>query len=230
MNKNIQQPTLIYRWMTSNYAARVSVGIRRLTDRDTRAVSLYRLIQDISANRQAITRDYFVSKYPRDMREEGLADDDFDRFASKRDNEVSEFKLKRDLRRLQGDTTRIRLFVDKWVAHCDADQKRYVVPNYGDVARALQDIDRVYCKYVLLTSQGSMTTCKPEIQYDWREPLRHPWIEMSDEVKEHRLRIGNGSSTSLRTRPSMPSPCLEARSWSTPALCPLPGTSPDWPW
>jgi hypothetical protein len=72
-NKGIQRPTLVYRWISSNYATAVSVGVRRLVDHDCRAVSLYRLVKDIEQNAQAMARHDFVSQYPKSMRQDGLA-------------------------------------------------------------------------------------------------------------------------------------------------------------
>lgn len=189
-NVNIQSPGLIYRWITVNYSVRVSVTIRRLTDRDKRTISLYRLIQDISQNPHVITRDYFVSKYSKDMQELDCANSDFNHFANKKSREVSQYKLQKDMNRLLSDTKRIRTFTDKWIAHFDTDRRRYVVPTYLDVSNALQDIDRIYCRYCLLLTCSGLITRKPALQYDWKEPLRHPWIEMSDKVKNWRLRQG----------------------------------------
>jgi hypothetical protein len=189
-NKTIQRPTLVYCWISGNYAAAVSVGVRRLADRDNRAVSLYRLIKDIEQNAEAITRDDFVLQYPKGMREEGCAQDDFLQFAGKGGLALSRAKLRRDVARLDRSVRAVRTFVDKHIAHRDADQKKFAVPTYDALGNALRDLDTMYCKYVSLIKQSGMTTCKWEIPYDWREPLRHPWIEMTDQAKEHRLRAG----------------------------------------
>jgi len=181
-NKDIRQPTLVYRWITSNYAAQVSTGVRRLVDKDTRTVSLYRLLQDISEHPDVITRRYFVERHIRGSPKEEQADEaelghhDCDRFTRKGSDEVNKSKLSADQRRLRRDTRRIGTFVDKWIAHRDADQRRFSVPTYADVGEALRDIDQICCEYALLLTGSDMTTWKPVLQYDWREPLRHPWI------------------------------------------------------
>lgn len=187
-NKNIQTPALLHRWIVDNYAARVSIGIRRLSDHDKRAISLYRLIKEISENPDALTRDWFVSQYQKMMRQMRLADRDFDIFANKGGKTVSKFKLKRDMKRLEKDTNRIRKFANKWIAHCDINRTSLQVPTYKDVNRALSDVDTLFCKYWLLLTRGGMSTRKPVLQYDWKEPLRHPWIEMKETEKEWRLR------------------------------------------
>ena len=177
-NKQIQSPTLFYRWMNDNYATRITVGIRRLTDYDRRTISLYRLIQNISENPTALSRAYFVSGYPQWMRDKGSADKDFDQFACRKSKLLSKFKLERDMRRLTNETERLRKFVNKWIAHTDLRQRvqMHKIPNYEDVADALKAVDKIYCKYILLLTRSGARTRKPEIVPDWKEPLRHPWI------------------------------------------------------
>ena len=178
-NKKIQSPPLFYSWIKDNYSARVAIGIRRLVDPDrayNRAISLYRLIEDISQNRQAITRDYYVSQYYKWMQKEGLAERDFDIFANKGDPLISAYKLNRDMKSLQRETQCIRTFTNKWIAHYDLKGRIRRLPTFKDVDEALKVVDSIFCKYYLLLTRGSMTTRKAVLQYDWKKPLRHAWI------------------------------------------------------
>ncbi len=178
-NKKIQSPPLFYHWIKDNYSARIAIGIRRLVDTDRaykRAISLYRLIEDISQNRQAITRDYYVSQYYKGMQKDGLAEMDFDIFANKGDPLISVYKLNRDMKSLQRETRRIRIFTNKWIAHYDLKGRIRRLPTFKDVNEALKVVDAIFCKYYLLLTLGSMTTSKPVLQYDWKKPLHHAWI------------------------------------------------------
>lgn len=183
-NKKIRSPNLFIHWIIENYAVRVTVGIRRLTDNDRRAISLYRLLEDIADHPQAITRSYYVSSY-RDKRlvKAGLADRDFDNFANRGSNLVSIHKLTRDMKRLKSTTDRIRKFTNKWFAHWDPSRRIRRLPTFEDAKVALEAIDKIFCKYYLLLKHGGMTTRKPVLQYDWKEPLRNPWIEGPEQEK-----------------------------------------------
>jgi hypothetical protein len=175
-NKKIQSPSLFYRWIKDNYSARVAIGIRRLVEPDKaykRAISLYRLIEDISQNRQAITRDYCVSQW---MQKGGLAERNFDIFANKGDPLISAYKLNRDMKSLQRETQRIRTFTNKYIAHYDLKGRIRRLPTFNDVDEVLKVVDAIFCKYYLLLTRDSMTTHKPVLQYDWKKPLRHAWI------------------------------------------------------
>lgn len=110
------------------------------------------------------------------MREQGLADCDFDNYARKGERLLSLPRLQRDLAKLKWDTARIKIFVDKYVAHCDLDQKRYKIPTFKDIDATLQDLDDLFCRYYMLLTRGGLDTRKPALQYDWKEPLRHIWL------------------------------------------------------
>lgn len=177
-NKKVQTPDLYFLWIKDNYAARVTIGIRRLIDADNRSISLTRLIKDISNNREALPRDYYISSYRKWMKDAGFADRDFDQFANRGKKYVSTYKLSRDIKRLASETRLMKKFADTWIAHCDLNQKNKVrrIPTFKDVSKTLESLDAVYCRYHLLLTRGGMTTRKPSLQFDWKKPLRHAWI------------------------------------------------------
>ena len=58
------------------------------------------------------------------------------------------------------------------------------MPTLENTKKALNDIiDNLFCKYSMLLTGGGLSTRKPTIAYNWKEPLRHPWIEMAEEEK-----------------------------------------------
>jgi len=172
LNKQIQSPALLHVWISDNFASSVASGVRRLTDHSNKAISLHRLIKDISLHRDVINRQYYVSTYPKWMLDKGLADSDFDKYARL----LSLPRLKRDLTKLKRDTASIKTFVDKYVAHCDLDQERYKIPTFKDIDNTLQDLDELFCRYYMLLTRGGLNTRKPALQFDWKEPLRHVWL------------------------------------------------------
>lgn len=176
-NKKIQSPALLHNWTSNNYIHTVYVSIRRLTDKDPRTISLYRLLEDIKKHPKVITRSKYVSGYPEWMRTEGFADRDYNNFANIRDNYISKFKIERQQKNLIKNTIIIKNYTDKWVAHLDLNRKRIKRPLSRDIKKAIQCIDELYCQYNMLLTRGGLRTRKPVIQFDWKEPLRHAWIE-----------------------------------------------------
>jgi hypothetical protein len=184
-NKKIQSPSALHNWISDNYVAKVTTGIISLTDRHRGTISLYWLIKGISKNREVITRDYYVSEY-RDkcLVEIGVADRDFDKFAKRGEQLIRIDKLNNDIKLLDEKTCLIKTFRDQWIAHFDEKRKIKQMPTFGDVDKALDTIDSIFCDYTLLLKRYSPPTRKPVLQYDWREPLRYPWIEITKEEKE----------------------------------------------
>jgi hypothetical protein len=175
-NKDIQSPAFLHHWINRNYLCSVSLGVRRLRDIDKRSISLFRLIEDILEHPQVINRDYFISEYPRQLRERGIADDVFNKFANKGEKTLSISKLKRDLNRLKRNTNMVKTFADKWIAHSDINRKKFKIPTYENIANVLNSIDGLYCKYYLLLTRRGMNTCKPALP-GWKQPLKKAWIQ-----------------------------------------------------
>jgi hypothetical protein len=177
-NKEIQSPALFHNWINNNYLHTVYTGVRRLSDRDKskRAISLYRLITDIIDHPQAMSRRGYILRYPKGMRQEGIADDHFDEFANKGRNFLSKRKIKRDLKKLAIDTIIIKNYTDKWIAHLDINRKKIKRPTLKDIEDALKSVDTIFCKYYMLLTGSYMPTRKPSLTSNWKESLKHPWI------------------------------------------------------
>ena len=180
-NKKIQKPALLHNWINNNYLHTVYTGIRRLGDKDKRTVSLYRLIEDIYNHNSAITRKDYISGYPKWMREKGMADADYNTFASKTSDILSKAKLKKDLKNIQREIRTIKNYTDKWIAHLDLKRKQIKRPTLKDIKMSLNCLDKIFCKYNMLITRGGMITRKPSLAIDWKESLRYPWIEMTEE-------------------------------------------------
>ena len=181
-NKRTRSPMLFYNLLRNNYLISITIGISKLGDPDKRSISLYNLIEDIKKHPKVITRAYFVSGYHKQEREYGAADFDFNRFANKKNDFLSIRKLHKDLVRLKKELSVVRTFRNTWIAHLDIKRKMYKRPTYNDIAKALKAVDDLWSKYSLLLNRVERSS-KPVLQYDWKEPLRHAWIE-DDKQKE----------------------------------------------
>lgn len=177
-NPKTPSPSLFNHWMINNYVSRMAVGIRRLTDKNPRTISLYNLIEDIADNPKAIGRDYFFHRYPERMRDGELATRDFQEFANKGQKFINPKGLRRDSKKLLRESKRIKDFVDKWIAHHDKDRASKVrhIPTFNEMDEALTLLDKTACKYHGLINGRHADTLLPGIYSDWRKPLRYAWI------------------------------------------------------
>lgn len=176
-NKQIRSSPFFFTWIQNNYMDSIVVGLARLNDHDGRTISLHNLIKEIKENPEAITRDYFVSRYRKWMQEKGMADNDFNKFAQKNNQYISSSKLNKDIKHLDEETELIKNFRDQWVAHLDMNQAIKQLPTHNDVEKALEYLDEIFRRYYMLIDGAGIVTAKPALAFDWKEPLTHPWIE-----------------------------------------------------
>lgn len=176
-NKKIQSPHVLHNWIADNYVAKVTTGIRKIVDKKE-SVSLYRVIWGIKKNPDVITREYFVGQWHDGVSKQmGIADETFDAFAKAGEQRVDPGRLDADMRELSEGTRLIKVFTDKWIAHWDENRDNVQMPTFGDLDRALDIVDSVWCKYRLLLERSAPDTRKPAMALDWEAPLRHRWIE-----------------------------------------------------
>jgi len=184
-NPDIRKPTRFYRWLKQNYSTRLAIDIRRLTDQDRRckrAVSLYRLIDDIEGNIGAITRKWFSSQYDRRGHDIGLADYDFNEFSRNSHSDIDLDKLERDKKCIEKISDRVKRFADKFLAHHDYKKRIRKIPTFKDADGILQQLDKLVCKYELLLNQGALVSCKP-VSHNWKQPLKKAWIIPQNQIK-----------------------------------------------
>lgn len=183
-NRRIRSQSAYFGWLRDNYVNSVVVRIVRLNDHDNRTVSLHNLIKEILQSPEAITRDYFVSEYPQWIQDMGMGDLDFDKFSELGEQHVSTDKLNADIALLDENTALIKNYRDQWIAHWDQNREIDRLPTFNDVEEAIRVIDNIFCKYYLLLKRAGLTTRKPVLQFDWKEPLRYAWIDMTEEEKD----------------------------------------------
>jgi len=181
-NEKIQSPAILHNWIADNYVAKTTTGIIKVTDHHRGTISLYWLIKGIKNNPDLISRDYFVSQWRDDfLREMGTADRTFDMYANFGKQLVDPERLDADIRGLDEGTSLVKDFRDQWVAHFDEKRKTDQMPTFGDLNKALDIIDEVWCKYRLLLERSATDTRKPAMALDWEEPLRHCWIKSPEQ-------------------------------------------------
>jgi hypothetical protein len=170
---------LFFDWLKTNYATRITIEIRRLTDRRTDVISLRSLLEDIYSKPDIISREWFVAQYSDEFPfERDIPNHDYNRFAdSSRDQYLSTSKIENDIRLLEDQTEKIVRFANKFIAHHDRKQGQHTIPTYEEAYSVIKQIDDLYCKYYLLLNQGGMTSREPVIQYDWWDVFTVPWLK-----------------------------------------------------
>jgi AbiU2 len=171
-------PSAFWDFYGENYAAAQAIAVRRQADRDARTCSLARLIKEMQADAELLTRDYYVGLLDERTDSDLLvkrANSDFDRLAGSGDHLDPEIPA-RDFEVLQNDAHRLRIYVNEHVAHDMAEPTLPEMPTYADLHAAIDSVGEIFKKYAVTLTGGWWATLEPAIQGDWRAIFRVPWL------------------------------------------------------
>jgi AbiU2 len=163
------------------YADEQTVAVRRQLDRDTRSVSLWRLINDIASHPEVMTRDRHVALWRDEQHDErdteywqAEANKNYDRFAGAGNDFIDRERTLDDLRRLEQIAEPIKRYVDRRVAHTD-EAELTEVPTFAELNAALDELGELLKKYTLLLEAASLADVSPIHQADWQRAFTVPW-------------------------------------------------------
>jgi hypothetical protein len=173
-NARIADPDAFLEWVRLNYAIALSVGVRRLTDNDSRSISLARLLTELQAYPQAVTRVAHSSFYPPHLRETAAISSD--NLLGRGRRFLSRQLVRSDLARIRRAESRIRRFVNKRIAHRATAGAIRKLPTYAELHQSLDVLDRIVVKYYALLTGRGLVSCHASILFNWREVFYAPWI------------------------------------------------------
>jgi hypothetical protein len=143
----------MHHWMVNNYVESACIGIRRMTDPDSRSISLWRLLWELLRYPGAVTRRSQQSLYAAGGRE--VADLTFYNIAGPGKSFLPRSVIVRDIRAIEDVEERIRRFVNKRIAHIGPHGAIRRPPTFNEMHSSLDTLERVLLKYhTLLTAEG----------------------------------------------------------------------------
>lgn len=179
-NPKFLSPQAFFDWMCRNYIAAASIGIRSFNDLSPDSHSLGRLLYEIIERPGCISRRSHIALYRGMPNGSFHGNRTFDINVGEGAHYVSSRTVRSDLRTLEEDLSRVRLFVNKRIAHRTGSGALRRVPTFNEMDAALDTLDRTLCKYRLLLTASGMTSCFATRQYNWRSVLYDPWIPDRD--------------------------------------------------
>lgn len=172
---------LLNDWVTTNHGVATAVGIRRQLDKDRRSISLKRLLIEIEAtlhrNPELLSRAHFLRHFRPEL--ESRAHAQFSELVAANATRVESTYVRRDIERLNKITEKMERYVNKRIAHRDAQEteKR----KLGELDECLVLLQEMVDRYTrLLTGYGSSVS--PELPPDWKSVLKVAWIRKSTTV------------------------------------------------
>ncbi len=144
----------IAEWIARNYSASACSAIRRLGDEDTRSVSLRRLFEEMKLYSHILTRSNFAAFV-------GEMNRTLDLIAGDGVDKVPLSMIDLNLKSLHKESERLNSFVNKFIAHSDADRHKIRQPTYSELDNAVAVVHKLYRKYALLLAEKSCQLDNP---------------------------------------------------------------------
>lgn len=171
-NPEIQSPSNFHRWVTGNYIAAQSLAVRRQTDPGPRSVSLQRLLSRVAEVPEVLSRERYLSLQGGDSMANGW----FDAVSGPGQPHIHPDVAKDDLKTLKSKADRVRILVNKRIAHWD--EVEYAAAGditVGEVHESIDYLVTLLQKYgpVIIGSIPGDNVSEPA----WWSIFYRPWIE-----------------------------------------------------
>jgi hypothetical protein len=180
-NPALHVPSLFYDWTQRAYWMEQAVAIRRLVDwgnqRDpplSRPISLIRLIDEIRDHPEVLSRRRYVGHYKAGNAAKRFAHRHFDMQARPGAKQIDRRTIQQHRRELLNAQERLRVFVNKHVAH-RAKYPMRRLPTYAEFDGCVDVLEKLAKEYsLILKAEG--TGVVPSMDYGWDKPFRVAWI------------------------------------------------------
>jgi len=172
MPPEAREPGLFPSWVKANYVTEVAVSVRRLCDRDSRTISLVRLLDELVTHPDYVTRELWIG------RRRGLVDDaslaePWAVWGGDVGDHLDPQVPLRDRCALLELTKDLRTYVNKHVAHMDADRGEFTVNvTFGHVEEIQTLVYDTYTRYFEFLTETALA----EIQFPpWKSIFKVIW-------------------------------------------------------
>jgi hypothetical protein len=160
------------------YATTQAMAVRRQTDTDRKAVSLARLLENMAEHPQVMSRERHVEIWTAAGDEEHWRErgsQEYDKFAGAGSDQIPKERYEADLKCFQDAAQPIKDYVDRLVAHND-QRELEELPTYEDLNGAIEILEELLNKYMVLLKSEGVPNADPVHQEDWARIFRVPWL------------------------------------------------------
>ena len=174
LNPKIQINSAFYSWMANVYAIAAVMGVRRQTDKSEDSVSLVNLINEIMDHPEIISRERYVSSYKSISHQ--TAHRHFDNIVGPGRQYINPQTIKDEIETLGEKADKIRKLANRRIAHRNKSDIKHL-PTYAEIDDALDYIETLIRRYLLIFRSVTPLRILPVFTYDWMRIFRYPWIE-----------------------------------------------------
>lgn len=170
---------LFNEWVNINYVTSLAVSIRRMYDKSKRTRSLRKLLIDIRKNIHLLTHEWWASRYSASSLENYLGDDHSKQYLqlfndiSCKAGYLDPDIVDEDKKKLEQIYNKMRPYVNKHVAHLDADRRELPGLTFGELHEAANLVCEVFYRwnYYICGVNPSIPSVEP-----WENAFTKSWI------------------------------------------------------
>lgn len=180
----------IFVWLAKMHGYSAVIAVRKQLDADPRSVSLRGLLMGIAPVAEVLTRTAFVARAGRRRRSEDERallqrreirrwhEEKFDELTAPGAHALTEAMVQRDLDRLDAAGRRVKRFANSELAHRTRPKKKgvKVQATWQELNGAIDTIEALAKKYNAILGFPRPPQMLATRIYDWRAPLRVPWL------------------------------------------------------
>lgn len=168
-------PSSFFDALGSWYGVTQAMGVRRQTDSSANAVSLAKLLDNMANNPQVMTRERYLRLWDDEGYWQRRGNEQYDTYAGAGAAEITSERYQADRDRFADTARPIKDYADRLVAHND-QRELDQVPTYVDLNAAIDLLEELLNKYMVLLKVTSVPNADPVHQADWRDAFRVPWL------------------------------------------------------
>ena len=162
----------VYEWLKGTYGRDQVMAVRRELDRDSDVINLIQLMYQIVRRPEVITRARYLDHFPSDtVIRVDQQNAQFDRLCGA-SSFIDVSSVKADRNRLEKRCRVVIKYANKLVAHRTTAEVPLTIKQIHD---AMDAIEEVLKKYVVILTGAALKGAEPAIQFPWCKVFRLPW-------------------------------------------------------
>ncbi len=164
-------------WIADNYLYSAAMSLRRLLDRRSDTISLFKLFDALQSNSHLLTKANYMSRFLSDCSDSVLADICFASLAGSSDAEGLNLQTFKDqIGSVSVNWERMKDYIDKRIAH-EARSPSGTLPTISDLDICINMVAEVIKIIIAFMTCRSIASFEAVAQYPWKEIFSFPWIE-----------------------------------------------------
>jgi hypothetical protein len=162
-----------HNWMMGVYGRDQAIAVRRELDDSVDAINLIRLMQQMVARPNVMSRERYQRHFSPDSAiPVEMQAGQFAKIAGHPDY-ISRQTINEDRKTLINACAPVVLYASKMIAHRTEQEPSLTI---AQIDTALDAIEATFQKYYLLLTGNSLMQAEPAVQFDWQTIFTIPWV------------------------------------------------------